>query len=134
MWQSLVHIFQTIASDSFMMGDAIHCGNLLTNLLGGDVGEQQDAHEFIMMLFSNLDVETQKVFKKKMQSKKKSNWAEVGGGGQTVKVKTLGVENEVVGPLMAHFGVIFQNSKKNTRTLEPSVGISLPFNEGKRKR
>jgi len=130
-WQTLFDLHKTIQSDGFMMGDSVSCGNLLTNLLGGDFGEQQDAHEFVMMLFSNLDVEAKKVMKSQSgpKAKKKSGWEEVGGGGQTVKVKTLGVENEVVGPLMTHFGVVFQNSKKNTRTLEPSVGISLPFCE-----
>ena len=123
-WKALVDLWATIDDDAFGMGSSLSCGNYLSTLLEGKVGEQQDAHELLLKLVDRLDSEAPRIKKKK--KKKKNDWAEVSKTGAKVEVTTLGTET-TLGPVMEVFGAVFQNSKKNRRILEPAVGVRVPL-------
>ena len=124
-WKALAQIFELVQSSG--MGDSVPCGSYLTTLLGGKLGEQQDAHELLLVLCDRLDSEIPKKKKKKKKKKASDGWAEVSKTGAAMSVTTLGVVEPSPGPVMQCFGAIFEKVKKTKKILEPSIGCSIEY-------
>ena len=136
-WRALLRLRSDVAA----LGEKERVATVGRELveLVGKVGEQQDAHELLMVLMSRLDAEALmhsagKKKKKKPKKKKDDGFTEVSKGGKAVVVNQLGTHESVTGPLTELVGVILAAGKKATKktltkTLEPSFGVSVPLSD-----